>query len=485
MANYNIDAIYNGSTSLPGTERIRIDGSGNVGINQSSPAYKLDVNGTARIANDMLATGNITIGKAAAYLILDGTNSDAEIYWRANSSNRWAAGMNVGDATENFNIYNYTTATTNLTILKANGNVGIGSTAPAYKLDVNGSIGVVGLRFVDQSTSYFRIFEPAGNIAIYLGNAADPANYYDNSTHFFRNRGGSSTYAVIEGNGNLGIGTSSVTAPLHIYRASNPWIRLNGGGNYSYIRFDDGTSNGYLFKNTSSDTSNGALAGAMYTYTDSGKAFQHIHGGTPLFTILSGGNVGIGTTSPSTKLHVVGNADIGDSTADTGIIVRHGAGSAQYGRIRFYDSGGNNINTIHSFPTAWQGGTFLNSSAGALNLTGYNGVTFGAWNSVDVAFAANGNNYFKGNVGIGVTTAATKFVVSADATDSDVGQLRVIGSTSTAKMINVGYHTTNNYGFISSLIAGSGYSALSLQPNGGNVGIATVSPDVRLHVING
>jgi hypothetical protein len=66
--------------------------------------------------------------------------------------------------------------------------------------------------------------------------------------------------------------------------------------------------------------------------------------------------------------------------------------------------------------------------------------------------------------------------VSADVTDADVGQLRLVGSTSSAKMLSLGYQTTSNYGFISALIAGTGYSNLALQPNGGNVGIGTTTP---------
>lgn len=67
--------------------------------------------------------GNVTIAKDAAYLTLNGLNSDAEIYWQTNGSARWALGMNVGDATENWNLYNYTTASTIISVEKTSGNV--------------------------------------------------------------------------------------------------------------------------------------------------------------------------------------------------------------------------------------------------------------------------------------------------------------------------------------------------------------------------
>jgi hypothetical protein len=50
---------------------------------------------------------------------------------------------------------------------------------------------------------------------------------------------------------------------------------------------------------------------------------------------------------------------------------------------------GTNNQTIHAFSTNWQGGSFLGASAGAININGVNGVTFGGWNIPDAHISAD------------------------------------------------------------------------------------------------
>ena len=89
------------------------------------------------------------------------------------------------------------------------------------------------------------------------------------------------------------------------------------------------------------------------------------------------------------------------SGGNQGIDIDYGSGSSDYGVIRFY-SGGTNTQTIHTFSSAWSSGNFEGGSAGAINIEGLLGVTFGSWNSPDGYIRrTTGNTYFRGNLQVG------------------------------------------------------------------------------------
>jgi len=257
-----------------GTTYHILNTAGSVGIGTTSPAYRLDVNGTFRSTGDLWTNGNIVISRAGAYLYINGTNSDSEIVWQANGSNRWAAGMNVGDATENFNVYNYTTATTNFTILKANGNVGIGSTAPNDKLDVVGR--VYAYRYIAVSS-----------------NASSPAYATDTSTGMYNAATNQIGFSIsgterlrIDSNGNVGIGTASPAQKLHVVGAvygttyGQFGTSVASGTNSSYAVFG----------------SNSAVVGVKINIDSNVNRNDLVVSG-------STGNVGIGTNQVLSKLN--------------------------------------------------------------------------------------------------------------------------------------------------------------------------------------
>jgi hypothetical protein len=142
------------------SETMRITSAGNVGIGTSSPETKLDVTGTSRVTGNFYVTGNSSIGPFTGTY----TNSTLTITPTANPTTIATSNqLTIGEVTHNpafklsigyaiisggfkGTIQSYDNGSPNaLLINPSGGNVGIGTTAPAYPLDVNGTIQATGL----------------------------------------------------------------------------------------------------------------------------------------------------------------------------------------------------------------------------------------------------------------------------------------------------------------------------------------------------
>jgi len=206
--------------------------------------------------------------------------------------------------------YNSSVAYERLRINK-DGNVGIGTPVPGTKLTVYGATDAPSIQILSGDNAKWTSLAMGRAVTEgFWGIAAAANNYFNGSVAgdmairidstlnkllLGIGTGGNPELTIADGN--IGIGTANPGQTLHVVR--------NDNGSDEIARFENQNTGASAESYITLGTPTGAKGGYLgYDYTNS-YLFLGLHGALPTLNI-KGGNVGIGTLSPSEKLEVTG-----------------------------------------------------------------------------------------------------------------------------------------------------------------------------------
>jgi hypothetical protein len=334
-------------------------------------------------------------------------------------------------------------------------NVGIGTTSPGVKLEVNAgaNAGSTDLLRLSRNPGYGSTTFTQTYDSTYFAFGKTLTLKNDSGTsfaHFAGNNAGTTTNLLIP-TGSIGIGTTSPVTKLQVV-----------GG---YISTKDDAAYGGAFLEGGS--------GVSYFGSLGSDDIQLYTGGATKVTIKqSSGNVGIGTTSPATKLQVNGTFASNALWTDVTSVAYWG-----------------------SYPTVYGGLTWD---------TGYAMVFATTGNAL--RFATNGSGASmtittSGNVGIGTTNPSQKLTVGdgngtgnqyirvyASASDIYIGQSggTILGLSANSAGLIISDNTSFPFAIgtiaAQSLIFGTTNTERMRIAAGGNVGIGTTNPAAKLDI---
>ncbi len=315
------------ATAAVDTEKMRITSSGHVGIGTNSPSYTLDVagdvggtgvgdritlNGTPYLlsgdspaetqtlqdvtdngsttSNSISVTGSdgsVLIGPKDITINRVASSYGPSIIFQEAGTKTWNIKTDSDGGNADRLQFSNAAGATALTI-EQGGNVGIGKQDPSYILDVNSSTTDQVARFKSSDADAFISIEDNYD-SVYIGHSSG-----DNVMSLgFSSTMGSTSNVSINPQGYVGIGTSN---PLYKLEATSSV----GGDWISRIYNTNANGYGLLVKSDS---------------TNNNPAFGVYGNGAYRLTVLSSGNVGIGTSAPSEALQVEGNVYIHNSNA--------------------------------------------------------------------------------------------------------------------------------------------------------------------------
>ena len=437
----NNQIIFNSSGSLAASSGFVFTGT-NVGIGAISPAYLLEVSGSVGITGGNSLTFGSTGTKTATI-----RHDASGLVISANIQNQYLSLGSSPAGSQNFpnGIFHYGGAhvfyssTTEVARIDTSGNVGIGTTAPGEKLQVQGNI-----RFGTGGQASW------GNGLLAVTNSWD---------------GGATSYATI---GSYG---GSTGALIMLINPHTPFRTDNASGGYT------GRAGLRMSAN----------AGAS-VYWDAGLAgdFYHIfrQGTGEFLRINNVGNIGIGTTAPTGALQVHGVLSVSNNSVIGQGNIYGTSGAASYATLKLYDSATGNTDFNN------QGYNIQFQTAGSTKLYIKNDGNIGiGTTSPDEKLVVQGNS---ARIKIQTASNPTVYYTYIESNYNAANTFNIVDNGTrkfgsiTNGVVSGDTYVSSYYGisFSTSTTTADSSSMKMYITQAGNIGIGTyfINPTAKLHV---
>jgi len=544
--------------------------TGNVGIGTPSPAQKLDVDGTAQMTGFKMSTGasagyfltsdasgsgtwqpglagagttnylpkytgSLTLGNSAiyqngSYIGIGTTVPDADlcVYGSVGTLKLWNPGTGTGynglqlgfnsssslDAVlwnREAGVLRFGTNDAERMLISADGNIGIGTSTPAQKLDVAGTIQMTGFKMGTGASAGRILTSDASGVGTWQSTSWVSGSGTSGYVPQFTGTSTLGNSQIYQTGNYVGIGTTVPDVELCLYGQVGTLKIWNPGTGTGY----NGLQLGFA--------SNSSLDGVLWNRENG--CLEFATNDQARMYISPEGDVGIGTTLPSSKLQVWGTiySSTGGykypdgttqttagvtGTGTTGYLPKYSA-STSVGNSLIYQSG----SYVGIGTTSPSSDLSIYGDVGSIRIfnpgtgIGYNGMSIGyiASSSLDASIWNREWGYLKfgtgdiermrieynGNVGIGTISSQNKLDVAGAMA---VGQNYAGASTAPPNgMIiqgNVGIGITtpqNKLDVAGGMAVGAGFAGgVNAPANGmiilGDVGIGTPSPGYKLDV---